>query len=400
VAAREEMVARAVTADRMVLGGSDKNSDEQRSQEASRILADDDPSLAAARPNTRESKGEENLLESLHRDLSEHLLKREEDELRRKHANAQAHEARSLKELEQRELDAGMRSSLFDAWGRTLFQHTAVSWQSQQQSAAAAIGVSGETRQDDTSAALPNLGIDVAARCSWCEEMTTHTVLVNPSLLPRPPPQEDKWPLSRKPEYTCNACRRSTCPCDNHPNCLGMSKRLPFWDDALCRECDERDRAEAQHVLNALSHVVDEWGEKTSQIVGHVKEHSEQLADRSHFKGIVGKFNKDFSRFSEHGKGFIENVDASRQREVEDGEKERELAARYFGQMLGHLGNESHKVFVDMTKGIEDHSEKFVTEVEGHSGVATLDPKPRKTTSHRQTIKHASRKRISHAPST
>ena len=88
MAAREEMVARAVTADRMVLGGSDKNSDEQRSQEASRILADDDPSLAAARPNTRESKGEENLLESLHRDLSEHLLKREEDELRRKHANA------------------------------------------------------------------------------------------------------------------------------------------------------------------------------------------------------------------------------------------------------------------------------------------------------------------------
>ena len=277
----------------------------------------------------------------------------------------------TLRDFEQRELEEGARSSLLDSWGRTLFQQTTTAVENTVENTKSALTRRDSRSPRGASAERPDpadFPAQVITRCSWCGNNASQAKL---------PANEGprQWSLPRKPQYRCSACAGALCPCDNFPSCDGMAKRLPLWDDALCTECDDRDRAKAQAVLGAMGQIVDEWGVKTSQLVDHVKEHSEGLADKTQIKGMVDKINHDFSKYADHvattlptprrvGEGVAGSVQDV-QRQV--GGTSDESSAKYFGQMLGHLKEHSHNVFVNVTKGIEDHSEQFTKEVEGHS---------------------------------
>ena len=147
-----------------------------------------------------------------------------------------------------------------------------------------------------------------------------------------------------------------------------MAKRFPLWDDALCKECDDADRAEAQHVLGMMSQLVDgvkdqsghviggvvggvvdhskglvehvsgetskavdHWGGETSKLVEHVRERSEEMAHKSQFKGIVNKINSDFSKLGQQGKDLVEDVavDVTGGRAAPQGGSDEDSSGRY-----------------------------------------------------------------------
>ena len=59
---------------------------------------------------------------------------------------------------------------------------------------------------------------------------------------------------------------------------------------------------------NVIGGVVDGVVDGSRWLVDDVKEHSELMADKSHFKGMVQKLNSDFSKLGESGKDFVGNI--------------------------------------------------------------------------------------------
>jgi len=128
---------------------------------------------------------------------------------------------KSFRELEQRELQEGNRSSLLDAFGRDLFRHSTEAVENTTKQVLERT-TSPRMSQDDEPTPSFAESPEIEARCSWCDASSTHTLV-----------DEDRaaqhvvaLPIARKPEYECASCTRRTCPCDNHfASCHGMAKR-------------------------------------------------------------------------------------------------------------------------------------------------------------------------------
>ena len=321
------------------------------------------------------------------------------EELRR--AISGAGKGAPLQDFAQRELDEGQRSVLLERLGRDLFQHTTVAVENTTKtvlrSRQSPRPEDGEPRsledgEEESPSKPSNPRMELEARCPWCAEVCAHSVLSARTDHDGPAVQ---MLLQRKQEYVCGRCGKQTCPCDKHAACQGLAKRMALWDDALCKPCDDAERAEAQAFLGMMSQIVDGVKDGSGTVIGgvvdgvvdhskglvegsgnviggvvdgvvdgsrglvdDVKEHSELMADKSHFKGMVQKLNSDFSKLGESGKDFVGNIasaaggavggavegvvrvggaGAAAGGEVEAGAVDDDGSGKYLQLMLGHI---------------------------------------------------------------
>ena len=138
---------------------------------------------------------------------------------------------KSFKELEQRELQEGNRSSLLDAFGRDLFRHSTEAVETTTKHVLERTKSPRTSEGDEPSLSF---GPEIEARCSWCDASSTHTLVGGD----RAAQHVVALPVARKPEYECASCARRTCPCDIRPVRVRQRPRaLPCADggDGRCR---------------------------------------------------------------------------------------------------------------------------------------------------------------------
>jgi hypothetical protein len=229
-----------------------------------------------------------------------------------------------------------------------LLEHTTAAVESTRTALERAGAPHREDGEEDSPSKPWSPEMTLEARCSWCGEVCMHSIL---SVRPEMDGQSAQL-LQRKQEYVCGGCDKQTCPCDKRATCNGMARRLALWDDALCKTCDDLERAEAQAFFGMMSQIVDGFKDGSGNVLIGVVDHSkgivegsgkviggvvdgsgkviggvvdgvvdhskglvddvkgqtEHMADKSQFKGMLEKMNKDFSILGESGKDFVGNV--------------------------------------------------------------------------------------------
>ena len=305
-----------------------------------------------------------------------------------------------------------------DAWAETLgrefaerlLEHTTAAVESTRTALERAGSPPHEDGEDDSPSKPSSPEMTLEARCSWCGEVCMHSIW-------SVQPKSDGAPaqiLQRKHEYICGGCGKQTCPCDKRAACNGMARRLALWDDALCKTCDDLERAEAQAFFGMMSQIVDGFKDGSGNVLIGVVDHSkglvegsgkviggvvdgsgkviggvvdgsgkviggvvdgvvdhskglvddvkgqtEQMADKSQFKGILEKMNKDFSILGESGKDFVGNV-ASAAGGAVGGAVEGVVRVGH-----GNFGSEGGEV-VQAAADDEDGSGKYLQLMFGH----------------------------------
>ena len=221
-----------------------------------------------------------------------------------------------------------------------LLEHTTAAVESTRTALERAGSPLREDGEEDSPSKPSSPEMTLEARCSWCGQVCMHSILSVRPEMDGPPAQL----LQRKLEYICGGCGKQTCPCDKRAACNGMARRLALWDDALCKTCDDLERAEAQAFFGMMSQIVDGFKDSSGNVLIGVVDHSkglvdgsgkviggvvsvvdgvvdhskglvddvkgqtEQMADKSQFKGMLEKMNRDFSILGESGKDFVGNV--------------------------------------------------------------------------------------------